>query len=207
MPSTSRIQQRAAIAQYWHSTGFTGTIARAALRTTQFLISVILLGIYGNDLSHFPSSFASTTNTSETTSSQDGIDVPTRTNWIFALVVALLSALTCILHCFLTIKRLGWIFWDLVLCVLYTALAGVFGIVYLGSVAQMDLAATQSVDGMRAGVAFAVLGMACWLVSFVQGVSWCCVSRRVTRRVDEEEEGVEIGRMRKGSEEMDEEDV
>ncbi|KAI5194778.1 hypothetical protein E4T39_08511 [Aureobasidium subglaciale] len=205
MPSTSRVQQRAAISQYWHSTGFIGAIARAALRTTQFLISIILLGIYGNDLSHFPSSFPLSTPSSGPSDSQSSSDVPTRTNWIFALVVTLLSALTCILHCFLTTKRLGWIFWDLVLCVLYAALAGVFGIVYLGSVAEIDLAATQSLDAMRAGVAFAILGMACWLVSFVQGVSWCCTARRVTRKVDEvEEEGVEIGRMRKVSEEKKE---
>ncbi|THW88407.1 hypothetical protein D6D18_07124 [Aureobasidium pullulans] len=150
MPSPPN-PKRAAISQYWHSTGFTGTIARATLRTLQFITSIILLGIYGSDLSYFPSS--------------TDINSPGRTNWIFAIVVALFSAVTCILHCFLTIKRLGWIFWDLVLCVLYAALSGTFGPTYLGAVEDADRRVTQSVQAMRAGVAFALMGMALWLVT------------------------------------------
>lgn len=180
--------KRAAISQYWHSTGFTGTIARATLRTLQFITSIILLGIYGSDLSYFPSSIDSNS--------------PGRTNWIFAIVVALLSAVTCILHCFLTIKRLGWIFWDLVLCVIYAALSGTFGSAYLGAVEDADRRVTQSVQAMRAGVAFALMGMALWLVTWIQGISWCCSARRITRRTDrvDEEEGVEIGGVGKVSE-------
>ncbi|THY44726.1 hypothetical protein D6C98_08098 [Aureobasidium pullulans] len=168
--------KRAAISQYWHSTGFTGTIARATLRTLQFITSIILLGIYGSDLSYFPSS--------------TDINSPGRTNWIFAIVVALLSA------------RLGWIFWDLVLCVLYAALSGIFGTAYLGAVEDADRRVTQSVQAMRAGVAFALIGMALWLVTWIQGISWCCSARRITRRTDrvDEEDGIEIGGVGKVSE-------
>lgn len=179
MPSLSR-SERASISQYWYSAGFTGTIARAALRTLQFSISVILLGIYGSDLSHFPSPSIPAS--------------PGRTDWIFALVVNLLSAITCILHCFLTIKRMGWIFWDLVLCVLYAALAGTFGTIYLGAVGSDNRDATQSITAMKAGVAFALIGMALWLLTWIQGITWCCSARRITRRTDQadEEEGFEI---------------
>ncbi|THX97997.1 hypothetical protein D6D02_09497 [Aureobasidium pullulans] len=180
--------KRAAISQYWHSTGFTGTIARATLRTLQFITSIILLGIYGSDLSYFPSS--------------TDVNSPGRTNWIFAIVVAFFSAVTCILHCFLTVKRLGWIFWDLVLCVLYAALSGTFGSAYLGAVEDADRRVTQSVQAMRAGVAFALIGMGLWLVTWIQGISWCCSARRITRRTDreDEEEGVELGGVGKVSE-------
>lgn len=177
MPSLPN-PKRAAIAQYWHCTGFTGTIARATLRTLRFITSMVLLGIYGSDLSHFPSS---------TTSSRG------RTHWIFAIVVAVLSAITCTLHCFLTIKRLGWIFWDLVLCVLHAALAGVFGTAYLGAVGERDKSVTQSVPAMRAGAAFALIGMTLWLITYIQGVSWCCSARRITRSVERgEEENIEM---------------
>lgn len=174
------------MSQYWHETGFTGTIARATLRTLQFVTSIILLGIYGNDLSHFPSSRVS------------------NTDWIFATVVALLSAVTCILHCFLTIKRLGWILWDFVLCVLYAALTGVFGGIYLGKVEDQDREVTQSVAAMRAGVAFAIIGMALWLITWIQGISWCCIARRITRRTNKPDgqEDVEVGELDKLPEDL-----
>jgi len=118
-------------------------------------------------------------------------------------VVNLLSAITCILHCFLTVKRLGWIFWDLVLCVLYTALAGTFGSIYLGAVEEDDRRVTQSIAAMRAGVAFALIGMALWLLTWIQGIAWCCSARRITRRTDEEveEDGVEIQRVEQSARE------
>jgi hypothetical protein len=132
------------------------------------------------DLSHFRSHATSAS--------------PGRTNWIFAIVVNLLSAITCILHCFLTIKRLGWIFWDLVLCVLYTALAGTFGTTYLGAVEGDNRSTTQSIAAMRAGVAFALISTGLWLLTWIQGIAWCCSARRITRRTDrvDEEESIEI---------------
>ena len=185
MPSATNLK-RAAQQQYWHESGFTGIYTRATLRTLQFFSSIILLGIYGSDLSVFPST-----------------SLVSSTNWIFAIVVAVLSALTCVLHCFLTIKRVAWIFWDFVLAVLFAALAGSFGTTYLGTVNEEDRRATASVSKMRAGVAFALLGMVLWFATWILGLGWCCAARRITRKtdVDNEEQGLQMQALSKVDEE------
>lgn len=85
---------------------------------------------------------------------------------------------------------------------LYAALSGTFGTTYFGAVEDADRRVTQSVQAMRAGVAFALMGITLWLVTWIQGISWCCSARRITRRTDrvDEEEGVEIGGVGKVSE-------
>lgn len=162
--------KRAALQQYWHEDGFTGIYLRAALRTMQFASAIIIIGIYGSEL-HYRSKSSATPNTNE----------------IFALVVALLSVFTVGLHCFLTIKRVPWIIWDFVMCVLYAALAGTFGTTYL--VGRNDLAPeddVKSLAGMKAGIAFDLLGLFLWFFTFMQGSIWCCKARRFTRRTDVE---------------------
>ena len=166
--------KRAALQQYWHETGFTGIYLRAALRTLQFCSAIIIIGIYGSEL-HYRSNHTDTSITNE----------------IYALVVGLLSVFTVGLHCFLTIKRVPYIVWDFVMCVLYAALAGTFGGTYLAVGSSEGLAAedrVKSLEGMKAAVAFDLLGLVLWLLTFLQGSVWCCKARRFTRRTD-----VEIG--------------
>ncbi|GAB7327189.1 hypothetical protein MBLNU13_g11093t1 [Cladosporium sp. NU13] len=166
--------KRAALQQYWHETGFTGIYLRATLRTLQFSSAIIIIGIYGSEL-HYRSNHA---------------DTPI-TNEIYALVVGLLSVFTVGLHCFLTIKRVPYIAWDFVMCVLYAALAGTFGGTYLVVSSGEALAAedrVKSLEGMKAAVAFDLLGLVLWLLTFLQGSVWCCEARRFTRRTD-----VEVG--------------
>lgn len=166
--------KRAALQQYWHETGFTGIYLRAALRTLQFCSAIIIIGIYGSEL-HYRSNHN---------------DTPI-TNEIYALVVGLLSVFTVGLHCFLTIKRVPYIIWDFVMCVLYAALAGTFGETYLVVGSSEELAVedrVKSLEGMKAAVAFDLLGLVLWLLTFLQGSVWCCKARRFTRRTD-----VEIG--------------
>jgi hypothetical protein len=165
--------KRAALQQYWHETGFTGIYLRATLRTLQFCSAIIIIGIYGSEL-HYRNNLT-------------GYAPPT--NEIFALVVGLLSVITVGLHCFLTIKRVPYIVWDFVMCVLYAALAGTFGGTYLVVGSREELAEedrVKSLEGMKAAVAFDLLGLALWLLTFLQGSVWCCQARRFTRRTDVE---------------------
>jgi len=169
--------KRAALQQYWHENGFTGIYLRAALRTLQFSSAIIIIGIYGSEL-HYRSTLANTPITNE----------------VFALVVGLLSVLTVGLHCFLTIKRVPYIIWDFVMCVLYAALAGTFGGTYLVVGSSEELTAedrVRSLEGMKAAVAFDLVGLALWLLTFLQGSVWCCQARRFTRRTDVEESPME----------------
>jgi hypothetical protein len=163
--------KREALQQYWHEGGSTGIYARATLRTLQFSSAIIAIGIYGSSLHQ---------------RSQASNPI---TNEIYALVVGLLSVFTLGVHCLFTIKRVPFVLWDFVVCVLWAALAGVYGTIYLagGDLAQEDR--VKSLDAMKAGVAFDLLSMVFWLLSSLQGCVWCCRARRFTRKTDVAEMG------------------
>ncbi|OMP85491.1 hypothetical protein BK809_0004161 [Diplodia seriata] len=181
--------------QYWEPSGLHGLIARTALRTSQFLLAVITAGLYGADLSHY-----------NKTSSHHTAAAPT--NWIYAEVVAALSALTCAYHCFATARVVAWwCVWDGVVAVLWAALFGVFASTFVGGSGRKKEAAddewdlTTDVRRMRAAVVFDCVCMVLWLCSALMGCMWCCRARRVTRRTDKllagsesEAEDVEMGR-------------
>ena len=76
-------------------------IVRAALRTLQLVFAVVVAALYGVDLQG---------------ATQDSTSPPA--SWIYAEVAAALSILTCAAHCFFTVKRVAWVMWDFVLCVL-----------------------------------------------------------------------------------------
>lgn len=160
---------RSAKSQYWHESGITGVVARATLRTCQFVSAIITLGICSADLAHRKNhpGFIST-------------------NHIFAIVVSVLSVLTCGYHCFVTVKRVAWVLWDFVLCVLWAACAGTFGTIYLDGESDHvgEDVDNRSVESMKVAVAFALLSMVLWLLTFLQGSIWCCSARRLTRRND-----------------------
>ena len=164
-------QKREALQQYWHEGGSTGIYARATLRTLQFSSAIIAIGIYGSSLHQ---------------RSQASNPI---TNEIYALVVGLLSVFTLGVHCLFTIKRVPFVLWDFVVCVLWAALAGVYGTIYLasGDLAQEDR--VKSLDAMKVGVAFDLLSMVFWLLSSLQGCVWCCRARRFTRKTDVAEMG------------------
>lgn len=167
---TMKTKQPRKIDQYWHNSGPCGLITRTALRTLQFTLAIITAGLYGADLSH-----------STKTSNHAGSE------WIYAEVVAALSAITCIVHCFATVTRVGWCTWDFVLFVLWMAQTGVFGNIYVRKDVQRDyMHATGSLGRMRAGVWVGLVCMVLWLGTFVLAVGWCCRTRKVVRRTDQE---------------------
>lgn len=177
MKSTS--QQPRKIDQYWHNGGICGLITRTAFRTLQFVLAIIIAALYGVDL-------AQSTKTSTHASSE----------WIYAEVVACLSAITCIIHCFYTVTRVGWCTWDFVLFVLWMAQTGVFGNIYISSSVQKDYEQeTSSLARMRAGVWISLVCMVLWLGTFILAVGWCIRTRKVVRRTDTMEP-VEQGQQR-----------
>jgi len=90
-----------------------------------------------------------------TVASLYGIDLAYATNnqlladsrWIYAEVVAGLSAIACIFHCLFFLKPL-WLLWDCVLFVLWAVLFGVFGTVFLGGADMGEDAGMTSVSRM-----------------------------------------------------------
>jgi hypothetical protein len=94
--------------------GVAGALIRLVLRLLQFILAITVAGLYGVDLHH--------------ANQKDGGADP---KWVYAEVVAGLSAFTVIIYAIPFIKSYwGWA-WDAVLFVLWTALFGVFGKIFI----------------------------------------------------------------------------
>lgn len=89
------------IENYWYDSGLHGIYVRVTLRIFQFVLAIITAALYGIDLASWAR-----------------ISEKADPNWIYAEVVATLSALTCVVHCFLTITSVAWCVWDGVLFLL-----------------------------------------------------------------------------------------
>lgn len=156
------------IDQYWHKTGICGIFTRAALRTLQFVLAVTVAALYGVDLAH-----ATKTNTHA------------RSEWVYAEFVAAVAAITCTVHCFVTVVHVAWSTWDGVLFVLWLAQVGVFGSMYVSDQPAGYEEFATSITRMRVAVWINLINMLLWLMTFVLGIAWCIRTRKVTRRTDQ----------------------
>ncbi|KAM0286500.1 hypothetical protein ACHAQH_000927 [Verticillium albo-atrum] len=158
---------------YWHKGGAGGLIARTVLRTLQFLFALVIAILYGID----------TRNDASTRNSQ----------WIFAIVAAVLSMLTVLLHLFITVTRYGWCVWDWVVAVFWAAVTGVFGTLYLGG----DYATKEGIpppsSRMKAAVWLDLISMLLWIASGLLSSIWCCGTRKMRRRIEQDHAKLEEG--------------
>jgi len=127
------------------SGGLPGAIARLVLRLLQFVVAVTVAGLYGIDLQH---------------GNQNGIHPDSK--WWYAEAVAGLSALTCILYGLPFFKSWWGFGWDFILFVLWTALFGLFGSIYLPAFSK----STQDVvPRMMDAAWFDLAGMSLWFIT------------------------------------------
>ncbi|RYP44062.1 hypothetical protein DL768_009439 [Monosporascus sp. mg162] len=159
---------------YWQLSGPFGLAVRAGIRILQFVLAIVTIGLYAASLASWDTSSANFK----------------RTNWIFALVPAVLSVLTCAYHVFATVTHAAWSAWDFTLAVLWAALCGV------SSTMLEDGEDGNYVTGgmktrLAAGVWVAGASMIFWLLSAVHGCAYCCASRKLTRTT--KQQGVEMG--------------
>jgi hypothetical protein len=164
---------------YWRDSGFQGRIVRTSLRTLQFVFALIACGLYAPDLK------ASTLNSPTADSS-----------WVYAEVVAGLAIITCIVHCFITVKRVLWTLWDGVIFVLWLASFGRFASLYLGA-ANISLNAklTRSVPRMQAAIWIELVNVLLWFATLLHAIAFCCATRKVIRNIDKVA-AAEEGRMK-----------
>ncbi|KAK3112145.1 hypothetical protein LTR53_011888 [Teratosphaeriaceae sp. CCFEE 6253] len=102
------------LAAHSYPGGLVGGLIRAGLRFLQFILAITVAGLYGTDLHHAHQAHAYT----------DG-------KWVFAEVVAGLSAVTCIVYAVPVVKSWWGFAWDGVLFILWAALFGTFGHLYI----------------------------------------------------------------------------
>lgn len=169
-----------------NSIGSIGTTIRVAIRILQVIVAITTAGLYGSDLAR-----------------ASRLHERASASFIYAEVVAVLSVLTCALHCAVTLRRIFWAPWDFVMCVLWAALFGVVGTIYLGSAADDQapvedcVASTGSLSRMRAAVWIDMIGMLLWGSTFMQAAIWCCSRRRSKGGMEEllgeeQETGTEV---------------
>ncbi|KAK5166515.1 uncharacterized protein LTR77_008058 [Saxophila tyrrhenica] len=141
---------------------------RTILLLLKVVFAVVVTALYGIDLHR-------ATETSKRA----------QASWIFAEVVAALSMLTCAFHCVIKLKSMAWVFWNFVLFIFWTSLFGFFASLYLSPTkSNEEYSLTSSVDRMLAAVWIDLVNMLLWLVTFVQGVAWCCTGLRRSKETE-----------------------
>lgn len=140
-------------------------VVRAILRILQAIFAIIVMILYGIDLRH-----------------ATNIHARPNSQWIFAQVAAALSLITCIAHLFITVTRRGWFVWDWVVAILWAALFGVFGSIYIGNkMPSGETGFVTSRERMIAGAYIDMINMLLWLGTSVHGIVWCVSVRRASR--------------------------
>ncbi|GAB7350112.1 hypothetical protein MBLNU459_g0777t1 [Dothideomycetes sp. NU459] len=129
-------------------------IVQLVLRFFQFVLAITVAGLYGVDLHHASQAHAYT----------DG-------KWVFAEVVAGLSAVSV----FIYFIHFRWLFiWDFVIFILWTALFGVFGKIYIHA------HPTPKQSGqirMKHAVWVDLANMLLWLITFLMLGSMALMGR------------------------------
>ncbi|WPH04954.1 Hypothetical protein R9X50_00785100 [Acrodontium crateriforme] len=98
------------------SGGLVGALIRLVLRFFQFVLGITVCGLYGVDLN----------NAHKAGVGADG-------KWVFAEVVGALSVFTVLIYGIPFVKSYWAFGWDWVLFILWTALFGLFGRIYIPS--------------------------------------------------------------------------
>ncbi|KAF8543201.1 hypothetical protein BDD12DRAFT_915968 [Trichophaea hybrida] len=124
--------------------GLVGVISRSTLRISQILVSLVIAGLYGRDIS-----------AGNTTAA-----------WVFAEVVAGLSIVVAIIYLLPFIRSFKFFFVDVVLFLFWTGLFGAFGNRYIKTDCKKD----GDCGRMKTAVWFDLIGMLLWFVSGVVGV-------------------------------------
>lgn len=123
-------------------------ITNLTLRFLQFIFAVAVLGLYGTELSN-----ARKNHTGD------------YSKWVYAEVVGVLSAVTCLVYVLPKVKS-WWAFgWDLVLFILWVAVFGVFGKIYIHA-----KPVNGGVKRMKNAVWVDLVNMLLWLVTTVVSV-------------------------------------
>ena len=165
--------------KFWCKGGVYGLIGRITLRSLQFIFAIMVAGLYGVGLHH------ATT-----------IQAHAQPEWVYAEVVSCLSGVTCIIHCFVAVRRAGWFVWDGVLFVLWLAQVGIFVTIYASGVKPGYIEATQSLIRMRIALWVNLVNTLLWFATTVLGLVWCIRRCKVARQIDDKlakGEGASVG--------------
>lgn len=156
------------------------------MRTLQLVDALVIIGMYAVDLNHAAKQdkysdgkWVSSCPSTSLDSGQDCFSLPPETSRlisavkVFAVTVGSLAAVTALLFSltsiFLQYRAVALLFlWDWVLTILFAALSGIFGVMYLDEKVEMD----GGVKRMKTAVAFDIIGLVLWFLSAMAGTWW-----------------------------------
>ncbi|KAI9649352.1 hypothetical protein NHQ30_001926 [Ciborinia camelliae] len=138
-----------------------GTITHAIWRFLQFVLALTVIGLYGTDLDKAHREHKYT----------DG-------KWVYAVITASFSAFTSLLHLIPLINLIPMLFlWDAILFILWIALFGLFGNMYIHERAEGD----AGVQRMKNAVWVDLVNALLWAGSAVGMVIFWRMGRREKR--------------------------
>ncbi|MCJ1445161.1 MAG: hypothetical protein MMC23_005666 [Stictis urceolatum] len=130
--------------------GFIGFLVHTVIRFLQFVLALTVCGLYGVDLTH----------ARHLGYGADG-------KWVFAEVVGALAALTSLLFMIPFFKTYLMFAWDFVIFILWTALFGLFGKLYIKEHAEGD----SAIQRMKNAVWVDLINMLLWLITAIYGLA------------------------------------
>jgi len=131
------------------------------LRTLQLIDGLVVIGLYGVDLNR----------ANKEDKYADG-------KWVYAVTIGSLAAVSALLFSlasvFLQYRIVALLFaWDLVLVVLWAALSGIFGTMYLNQKVELD----DAMYRMKVAAGFDLAGLILWFLTAAIG-TWLFFSER-----------------------------
>lgn len=137
-----------------------GYIAHTVFRFLQMVMAWAVVGLYGTDINK----------ANREHKYSDG-------KWVYAVVTGCLSAITCILYMIPFMSRIPFAFlWDTILFILWIALFGLFGSMYIKENAEGD----AGVKRMKNAVWVDLVNALLWLISAV-GMAMYWIKHRNNR--------------------------
>ncbi|KAI1370136.1 hypothetical protein F4677DRAFT_451684 [Hypoxylon crocopeplum] len=158
------------VQQYWNTHGFHVIVFRAALRTLQFVFAIVAAALYGVDISNWTRAH-----------------VKVDSQWMVAEILAALSAVTCIIHCFATVTHVSWCVWDAVLALVWAVMAILTAQIVFSRKMLKDndsIPKEYTATVLKAASFIDLVSMLLWLATVAEGLSYCCVVKRNKRKTN-----------------------
>ena len=148
------------------------------LRGTQAILSLTALSLYATALAKSPEGNSA---------------------YIYALVCCTITLLTLVIYAIPSFPTRKFFLWDFCMAVLWAALSGYFGMIYLNRDGEGQENGGQGDNAaMRAAVGIDLVVMVCWVMSCLLGCVGYCKARLQARRQRKEDR--EAGKMLDGQE-------
>ncbi|KAF2834978.1 hypothetical protein M501DRAFT_943109 [Patellaria atrata CBS 101060] len=123
-------------------------VFRIFLRFFQFVLAITVAGLYGTDLNNARK-----------------VDAYTDSKWLYAVIVAAMSAITTLFYGLPIVRSWLFFIWDAILFILWVAVFGIFGKMYIDE----DPEGNGGIQRMKNAVWVDLVNMLMWFVTAVYG--------------------------------------